>query len=164
MRNLSCQILCRGEDSNLHGEISPSALKAEASTIPPPRLKTNYTKFCATLHPGFMDRNFGGVIWTNHALQRLREHGIKQGDAWAAFRRPEQSRRGTKEGAWVYYKTWGNEKIEVVAKQNDKKEWVILSVWSRPIYQTTRAVKPPLWWDRLLEEFLRRSLGWFRRS
>ena len=29
-----------------------------------------------------MDRNFGGVIWTNHALDRLRERGIKQGDAW----------------------------------------------------------------------------------
>jgi hypothetical protein len=32
---------------------------------------------------------------------------------------------------WVYYKTYGNQKIEVVAKQNDKKEWIIISVWSR---------------------------------
>ncbi|KKQ44128.1 MAG: hypothetical protein US62_C0032G0012 [Candidatus Woesebacteria bacterium GW2011_GWA1_37_8] len=32
-----------------------------------------------------MDKNYGGVIWTNHALSRLRERGISQGDAWATF-------------------------------------------------------------------------------
>lgn len=78
-----------------------------------------------------MDNRFGGVIWTNHALSRLRERGIKQGDAWATFNRPEQSRKGTS-GNWVYYKNWEGEQIEVVAKQNEKHEWIILSVWSRP--------------------------------
>jgi len=28
-----------------------------------------------------MERNYGGVIWTNHALQRLKERGISQRDA-----------------------------------------------------------------------------------
>jgi hypothetical protein len=79
-----------------------------------------------------MDSNFGGVIWTKHALERLAERRIKQGDAWATFRRPDQSRYARSKGAWVYYKTWGRQKIEVVAKQNEKKEWVILSVWSKP--------------------------------
>ena len=66
-----------------------------------------------------MDRNYGGVIWTNHALQRLGERGIKQGDAWATWNRPEQSRQGSgsHQGAWVYYRTYGDERIEVVAKQ-----------------------------------------------
>lgn len=82
-----------------------------------------------------MDRNFGGVIWTNHALQRLSERGIKQGDAWATFQRPDQSRYAKSKGAWIYYKTYGNEKLEVVAKQNERKEWIILTVWSRPVYQ-----------------------------
>jgi hypothetical protein len=81
-----------------------------------------------------MDKNFGGVIWTNHALQRLRERNIKQGDAWATWSHPDQSRYAATKGAWVYYKTYGKEKIEVVAKQNEKKQWIILSVWSRPIY------------------------------
>ena len=82
-----------------------------------------------------MDKNFGWVIWTNHALQRLKERNIKQGDAWATWRRPNQSRFAKSKGAWVYYKTFGNQKIEVVAKQNEKKEWLILSVWSRPVYE-----------------------------
>lgn len=112
---------------------------------------------------GFMDRNFGGVIWTNHALERLRERGIKQGDAWATFRRPEQSRYGIKEGAWVYYKTWGKEKIEVVASQNEKKQWVILSVWSRPVYKTSVKAKSASRWDNFLEAILRGLFGWLKK-
>lgn len=79
-----------------------------------------------------MDNHFGGVIWTNHALDRLRERGIKQGDAWATWNRPEESRKG-KSGNWVYYRNYNGTQIEVVAKQNEKKEWLILSVWSRPV-------------------------------
>jgi hypothetical protein len=81
-----------------------------------------------------MDPKFGGVIWTKHALARLQERGIKQGDAWATFQRPEQSRFAKTQNAWIYYKTYGTEKIEVVAKQNERKEWLILTVWSRPVY------------------------------
>jgi hypothetical protein len=85
-----------------------------------------------------MERNFGGVIWTDHALKRLKERSISQGDAWATFRRPEQSKYAKAKGAWVYYKTYGNQKIEVVAKQNEKKEWIILSVWSRQVFKKTK--------------------------
>lgn len=81
-----------------------------------------------------MDRNYGNVIWTNHALSRLRERGIRQGDAWATFNRPDQSRYAKSKEAWVYYKTYGTRRIEVVAKQNEKKEWIILSVWSKEVH------------------------------
>jgi len=81
-------------------------------------------------------RNYKGVIWTDHALERLRQRGITQGDAWATLNRPEQSRIGSnKSGSSVYYRTYGDQRIEVVAKQNDQKEWIVLSVWSRPVYQ-----------------------------
>jgi len=79
------------------------------------------------------DRNYGGLIWTNHAIQRLNERGISQGDAWAVWNRPDQSRYSTTKGAWIYYRTWNDTRIEVVAKQNEKKEWIILSVWSKKI-------------------------------
>ncbi len=82
-----------------------------------------------------MDNKFGGVIWTNHALARLNERGIKQGDAWATWKNPDQSRYAASKNAWVYYKTYGKDKIEVVAKQNERKEWLILSVWSKPVYE-----------------------------
>jgi hypothetical protein len=98
-----------------------------------------------------MDRNFGGVIWTNHALQRLRERGIKQGDAWATWRSPEQERYASAKGAWVYYRTYGTEKIEVVAKQNEKKEWIILSVWSRPVIAGDKQTKKSSFWQNLVK-------------
>ncbi len=88
-----------------------------------------------------MDSHFGGVIWTNHALQRLKERGVKQGDAWATWRNPQQSRKGSVSGSWVYYRNYGSEQIEVVAKQNEKREWLILSVWSRPV--ATRSLRSP---------------------
>jgi hypothetical protein len=80
-----------------------------------------------------MDKNYGGFIWTNHALDRLKERGIKQGDAWATLRRPEKSRYAKNKGAWVYYRTYGNERIEVVAKKNERGKWIVLSVWSKKV-------------------------------
>jgi len=81
-----------------------------------------------------MDNHFGGVIWTNHALARLKERNINQGDAWATWRNPDQSSFAKTKGSWVYHKTFSNQRIEVVAKQNERKEWLILSVWSKPVF------------------------------
>lgn len=99
-----------------------------------------------------MEKNFKGVIWTKHALERMRGRGIKQGDAWAAFRRSDKSERAKIKGAWVYYKTWGDQRIEVVAKPPARraygpegKKWVILSVWSRPVYGKKSTKVEPLW-------------------
>lgn len=78
------------------------------------------------------------LIWTNHALQRLKERGIKQTDAWATWNNPDQSRYAASKGAWIYYKTYSNQKIEVVVKKNDKGESVVLSVWSKPVYSSNK--------------------------
>jgi hypothetical protein len=80
-----------------------------------------------------MDQKYGGIIWTNHALERLKERGIKQGDAWTTWKRPDQSRFAKTKNAWVYYKTWGSRRVEVVAKQNERKEWVVMTVWDKNI-------------------------------
>ena len=105
-----------------------------------------------------MDKNFGGVIWTNHALERMNERGIEQGDAWATWRNPEQSREANIPGAWIYFRTYGNERIEVVAKKNEKKEWVILSVWSRPVNEASakqdKSGKPEPIWKLMIKQLL----------
>jgi hypothetical protein len=79
-----------------------------------------------------MKRDYKGVIWTNHALARMKERGISQGDAWATFNRPDISKFAKTRKSYVYYRTWGSEKIEVVAKKTEKGEWLVLSVWSQP--------------------------------
>jgi hypothetical protein len=96
-----------------------------------------------------MDPHFGGIIWTNHALERLRQRQIKQGDAWATWSRPDQSKKGTAPDSWVYYRTFGNEKIEVVAKQNEKKEWLVLSVWSKPVSGGDKPAPKTSFWKSL---------------
>ncbi len=113
-----------------------------------------------------MDRKYGGVIWTNHAMQRLTERGISPGDALATWRNPDQSRPATARNSWIYYKTYGSEKIEVVASKNDKGEAVILSVWSRPVYSNAgyRSGSALGVWDRVLEVILKALFGWLRKS
>lgn len=98
------------------------------------------------------DNKYGGVIWTKHALQRLGERNISQGDAWATWKRPDQSRYASAKDAWVYYKTWGEMMYEVVAKENERGEWIILSVWSKPVQQYTKAPaeKKPSFLSKLL--------------
>jgi hypothetical protein len=87
-----------------------------------------------------MDRNYKGLIWTNHALERMEIRGVSQGDAWATWRRPDQTRYGREKGVWVYYRTWGSQRVEVVAKKNPSAssgqagKWIILSVWSRRVF------------------------------
>ncbi|SRR6266404_1042737 len=78
------------------------------------------------------------LIWTKHALVRLHERGIKQSDAWAAWRSPDSSRPAQKKGNWIYYKTLGDTKLEVVVAKNERGESVVISVWSRPVYKNKK--------------------------
>ncbi|HUV71920.1 MAG TPA: DUF4258 domain-containing protein [Clostridia bacterium] len=98
---------------------------------------------------------YRGVIWTNHALQRLSERGIKIDHALLTLNSPQESRYAVSKGAWVYYRTWENERIEVVAKQNENQEWVVLSVWSKRIFDKGYA-KPESWWKYLWRQILGR--------
>ncbi|MBI4028782.1 MAG: DUF4258 domain-containing protein [Candidatus Blackburnbacteria bacterium] len=113
-----------------------------------------------------MDRKYGGVIWTNHAIQRLEERRINPSEVLATWSNPDQSRPATARNSWIYYRTFGNEKIEVVASKNEKGETVILSVWSRPVYSHTgyRGRSSSGIWDRVLEKILQSLLGWTKKS
>lgn len=106
-----------------------------------------------------MQRDYGGVIWTNHALTRMQERGIAQGDAWITWRKPDNSKYAKAEGAWTYYRTWGDQTIEVVAKKNEKGEWIILSVWSKKNLrkQKSHSVKEKR--DSVVTFFLKRIFG-----
>lgn len=68
------------------------------------------------------------IVWTNHALERLKERGISKSDAEATWAKPDGSKYAKSKGAWIYWKRIGNTKIKVVAKKDVKGEWVILSV------------------------------------
>ncbi len=98
-----------------------------------------------------------GVIFTDHALRRLNERRITQSDAWYTFKHPDQQAKGQSPYAYRYLKSYGPQTIEVVAKQNKKGEWLILSVWSktvgnnRPIF----IAKKESWLGKLVKKWLR---------
>lgn len=77
-------------------------------------------------------RAYGGAIWTNHALERLGVRGLTQELAWRAFQHPDHSDQGKQKGSFKYRKKFGNSTVTVIAKQNEKHEWVILSCWINP--------------------------------
>lgn len=77
-------------------------------------------------------RTYQGIIWTNHALERLKARQIPQESAWKAFRFPESSYKGKTQGSFEFAKKIQKNTITTVAKQNDRKEWIILSAWIDP--------------------------------
>lgn len=111
-----------------------------------------------------MNNRFGGVAWTNHALERLRERGISQSEAFVTFNNPTNSRYASTKNAWVFYRNFPKYQIEVVASQNAKKEWVIMSVWSKPLWQVQ--VKENFltsWLNKIVQKIMERFFGKWRK-
>lgn len=103
--------------------------------------------------------NYGGLIWTHHALQRLSERGITQEIAWDAVKHPDEITKGKRHGTWEYKKKVHAFLVTVVAAENDTKELVILSVVALPPLPGTieekrkQAHKNHLnfpWWKKML--------------
>lgn len=83
-------------------------------------------------------RHYGGIIWTNHALERLGQRGLSQEMAWQAFRYPEKTAKGSAADSFEYSRQFSHSIVSVIAKQNEKKEWIILSCWINPPLAGTR--------------------------
>ena len=80
---------------------------------------------------------FGGVIWTNHARDRLKERGMSRDIALKAFKDPDSKNQGKQSGTYEFQKKVGSSYITLIAKQNEQKEWVVLSCWiDPPVYGT----------------------------
>lgn len=101
-----------------------------------------------------MDKYYGGVIWTNHALKRLKERNISQGDAFYTFQHPDTSKYANTQKAYIYQKYYDSYLIEVVAKKNEKKEWIILSVWKKNVF-SKKIIKTDNFLFKLIKKMLK---------
>lgn len=81
-----------------------------------------------------VNQHYGSVIWTNHALDRLRERRLPQEIAYKAFMHPDNYQQGKNKGTWEYRKTIDGHLITLVAKQNEHRQWIIVSCWADPPY------------------------------
>ena len=75
---------------------------------------------------------YGGIIWTNHALERLRQRGLPQDLAWQAYRYPDEVRKDAEKSSTTYLKSHGNHLITVIIKENERREHIVVSTWIDP--------------------------------
>ncbi len=86
-------------------------------------------------------RIFAGAVWTNHALQRLSQRGFTQEMAGKTFSSPEFSLPGKQKGTIEYRRRFGKSQVTVIAKKNEKQEWIVLSCWIDPPLPGTEDAK-----------------------
>lgn len=77
-------------------------------------------------------QSYGGVIWTKHALSRLNDRGLTKSLAWETYRSPDEKREGKEKGTTEFIRRVDSSIVTVIGKQNEKKEWVIISCWIDP--------------------------------
>lgn len=84
------------------------------------------------------------LIFTNHAITRLYNRGISQEKAYDVFANPDGQLPGKIPGSVKFYKGYNEQRIEVVAKKNDKNQWVVLSCWTRDKNRKLHRYQEPL--------------------
>ena len=75
---------------------------------------------------------YKGIIWTNHALGRMKERGLNIDLAVEAFNHPDKNFKGKEKDSFEFQKKLKHSRITVIAKKNEKNEWIILSAWIDP--------------------------------
>lgn len=78
-----------------------------------------------------MKRNYLGIIFTDHAINRLYNRNIDQYDAWYTVKNHDGAASGKTDGSKKFFKNYKDQRIEVIAKKNRQGEWVVLSCWAK---------------------------------
>ncbi len=87
------------------------------------------------------DNYYNGLIFTNHALQRLDERQFPKHLVATTFNHPDSQGPARQPGAIEFRKRFDQSTVTVIAKQNDEKQWIILSNWIDPPLPGTKDYK-----------------------
>jgi hypothetical protein len=71
-------------------------------------------------------------IYTNHAIDRMRERKFERALADQTFQHPDRTLTGKEPGTTEFNKRFGKETVTLIGKQNEQHEWVIISAWIDP--------------------------------
>lgn len=88
-----------------------------------------------------LSSRYKNTIWTNHVLERLHDRNISRDTAWKTLRYPDSTHPGKKADSTEFIKQIENHTITVIATQNEKREWVIMSCWAHPPYPGSIDIK-----------------------
>lgn len=79
-----------------------------------------------------MDKHYQNLIFTNHALDRIKLRTISQDQVQQVLSQPDKTFSNDKPDQIKFIRSLNNRTIHVVAKKlPDQKKWLILSVWVR---------------------------------
>jgi len=112
-------------------------------------------------------RQYRGLIWTNHALERLEQRKLTQDQIWQTFSEPDTKHTGSRADSYEYTKRMGSHTFSLIATQNEKNEWLVLSCWVEPPFPGSIDIEKRAawkqyqrapWWLKWLIHF-KRQLG-----
>ncbi|MBU2543579.1 hypothetical protein KJ707_03400 [Patescibacteria group bacterium] len=79
-----------------------------------------------------MDKYYQNLIFTDHALDRLRLRAISQHQVALVLTHPEKTLPSDKPNQMKFIRTLDNRTIHVMGKYlDDQKKWLVISIWVR---------------------------------
>lgn len=71
------------------------------------------------------------IIWTNHALKRINDRKISQNQINQTIF-SFNSKLNNKDGSTEFVRRYGSQKVHVIVKENEDRDFIILSCWINP--------------------------------
>lgn len=71
------------------------------------------------------------LVFTDHAIARINERGLTRELAWETFNHSDESKK-PRNGGVEFIKYFEGFRTGLIAKQNDRNEWIVLSFWRDP--------------------------------
>lgn len=84
---------------------------------------------------------YGGLIWTDHAIEKMRERYLPQSQALYAFKNPDSKVQGKTPGSLEFVKHENGKTITLIAKKNQEGEFIVISAWIDPPLPGTKDAK-----------------------
>lgn len=91
-------------------------------------------------------RTLGGLIWTDHAIERLHQRKLPQDIALLAFTAPDNQIPGKNPGSIELQKNYRNSLITLIVKKNERDEWIVISAWIDPPLPGTEDHRKQTYW------------------
>jgi hypothetical protein len=79
-----------------------------------------------------MDKSYKNLVFTNHALERLKLRSVSRDQAWQVISNPDKKFPSNKLQQVKFTRFINDRNIQLVAKHlPDQNKWLIVSVWVR---------------------------------
>ena len=100
-----------------------------------------------------MKREYRGIIFTDHALNRLHNRNVSQQKAHQTLKSPQRKQPGKTSGSFKFSRDFDDYLLQLIAKKNNQNQWIILTCWVKD-KSSRRQTKERNFLDQLLGRFL----------